>query len=228
MTRTSIIALTALALAFASPAAAQVNVNSTVQGTTDAAGSVTGQAAGGTVSTTGGVSVDAAASGSADANNDGSITAEEQATFDANVAAGATVQTPDVSVGGSGNANVPAIVTADANNDGTITDEERQAAATAAGAIALELACADAATALNGSGALDAAPLAMVAKVVVVEVSDCSEPPAGSVSAEAASSAISGNTMIMNEINMQLGGGMPGILGATLSGDTLTVYVNES
>jgi hypothetical protein len=248
MKTTSILALaTALALCTPSFVVAQ-----DATAATTAAGSATTTATGAAGAAGSSATGAAGAAVNADTNADGNISADEQAAADA---AASTTVTASVDANADGTISVEELtaanaalaaqggttVSVDANGDGTISDDELAnantllaAANVSAGAVAgaETLACAESGieATISGMGDLDMAALAAATNVSVVSVSDCdSRDVTAALATEGATNVrkgIEANAAAVAAIQAR-GASVANVLGATTSGETLTVYVAD-
>jgi hypothetical protein len=195
-------------------------VNAEEQAAATAAGSTTVNATtpAGNVSAGASVTTTTSTSGNAQTGNSGG-------TGSGNTGGGGTGNTGGGAGSGSGGGG--AIVTADTNADGTVSSEERTAAASAAGTTP-ELTCDDSgpADALDSSATLDPAAVAAVTSVVVVTLSGCDDEDVVASNVAGLQSALATNAGVQAEVDAQVGPGAD-IVGATLTGGTLIVYVRS-
>lgn len=144
--------------------------------------------------------------------------------------AGATVGTTvDATVGANGvGASVGANGSAAAGADANGTDA---AAAAANGLGTASMKCEElgSAASIESMGKIDPAALTAATKVVVIPVSDCDDTTRsalGGVGGTNLQDALKANASIGQEI-MARGATMGDVIGATVSGDTVTVYIES-
>lgn len=220
----SILALAAaLTWASATPNFAQTTVSTdvgaAVSADTNGDGNVSAEeqsASDATARTTANASVSAEAHGSVtvDTNGDGTYSAEEVAAINATIAA-------------SGNSSL----VLDANGDGTVSAAEVaaiEAALSASSMDAIECDASGIGGLMSGMTMADSTGLMSATKVKIVMVSNCKEDEVTSALATAGAAnvrdALKANAAAIAEIQAR-GSSIADVLGATIKGDTVTVYV---
>lgn len=240
MKTTSILAL-ATAIALCSPSFVLAQAATTA---TDAAANAAGTVDGAMTSGDSGASGAAGGTVNADANNDGTVSADEQSAADAASSASVSVSV-DANADGTISADEIAAanttisgstgttVNIDTDGDGTISADELTAANSqlnSAGMMGQDLACAENGieATIAAMGAVDMGALGTATKISIVTVSDCEAADVTSaLASEGASSvrkALEANATAVAAIQAR-GASVADVLGATGSGDSLTVYV---
>jgi hypothetical protein len=229
-TSLSVIALVA-ALAMAAPTLSYAQASGAVDATTEAAGAASGAASGSSdaVDASAGGDAAAGATGGANASTDGSstdVSTGATLTLDAN--ADGTISVDEIA---AADAAIGTGVSIDVDGDGTISDDEAAAANTALAALGSQtLSCADSGleATIAGMGQPDMDALNMAASVSVVVVSDCDAAEVTSALASEGATgiraALEANANAVAAIQAR-GATLADVLGATTSGDTVTVYV---
>ncbi|RYE87708.1 MAG: hypothetical protein EOP19_03540 [Hyphomicrobiales bacterium] len=227
MKNTTILAIAATLMLGISPAAMAQTATTAAGAATDAAA---GAAAGGTEA---GATAGANAAGNATINTDGaSASGGASFTFDAN--ADGTISADEIAAANTTlSAQTGTTVSVDADGDGVLSETEIANAnglLTASASTEDTVACGDSGIegTITAMGSLDTAMLATATNVRVVTIADCETADVtAALAAEGAASvqqSIGANSAAVQAIQAR-GASVADVLGATSSGDTLTVYV---
>jgi len=233
MKNTTILAIAATLMLGVSPAAMAQTATTAAGAATDAAtGAAAGVTAGGTeAGATSGAGANA--TGNATANTDGTSTSGGASfTFDAN--ADGTVSADEIAAANTTlSGQTGTTVSVDADGDGVLSEAEIANAnglLTASAGAEDTVACGDSGIAgtITGMGSLDMAMLATATNVRVVTIANCETADVtAALAAEGAASVqqgIGANNAAVQAIQAR-GASVADVLGATSTGDTLTVYV---
>jgi hypothetical protein len=239
MKSASILAIaTALMLSASTAAYAQTATTATDTATDAAAGAAaaaTGSAAGTDASGTAGATA-GSTTGTSTSTDNGSMSGSGSTSLTLDANADGSIDADEIAAANTSlSTQTGTTVNIDADGDGTLSDDEIAAANEMAGMNAMaedSVTCGDSGieATISGMGELDMAMLASASNVRVVLVSDCDTADVTSALASEGATSLRtelGNNSAAVAAIQSRGATVADVLGATSSGDTLTVYVAD-